>query len=297
MPVFRKGQLRTLFAIGVMYGLPAVGQVQTAQQPLPSPIPGFCPAPHDKVDPPQVLTDDLCSAPAGNSFRLQEQAPLTFGQKADYFVQNQLFSASSLFGAAFFGGISQWRRDPPQWPQGAEGFGERIGTRYAQTLTENTAAFLFGFMEDPRTTPPPQYMVFKNGEWQPNSRVHGHGHGNRKFGVRLGYALLGVVWTHYDTGRDGIAFSRVGGAFASGLIGRVWTPDPTNTWAQVGVRTASALGGDAASAVFREFEPDLTKLLGRLAGRSKTPSVNGKSGNGPAPAPTPGANAQGAKQP
>ena len=39
------------------------------------------------------------------------------------------------------------------------------------------------------------------------------------------------------------------------------------------------------------------QLLGRLAGRSKTPSVNGKSGNGPAPAPTPGANAQGAKQP
>jgi hypothetical protein len=240
------------------------------------PARGFCPPPGARVEPPVGIGDDICNALPANSYRMQEQAaPLSFRQKASYFAQNKIFSGSAVFGAAFMGAIAQARHDPPQWPQGAEGFGDRFGTRYAQSLTKSTAEFLFGFREDPRSNPPPQPRIFKDGAWRPNPNIHSHRHSNAKFGERLGRALLGVVWTHYDSGRDGIAFSRVGGAFASGVIGIAWTPEPTNTWGQVGTRTASAFGGYAAGAVFHEFQPEVTKILARLTGQGKTTNVNG----------------------
>jgi len=235
---------------------------------------GFCPPPGAKVEPPLALLDDLCNAPVANSYRLQEQAaPLSFRQKADYFAQNKLFSASSLFGAAFFGEIATLRNSPPEWGKSTKGLGQRFGTRYTQSLTKSTAEFLFGFMEDPRQNPPPQPMILRNGVWQPNPKIHSH-QAPATFGARLGRALLSVVWTHYDSGSDGVAFSRIGGALASGVVGIAWTPAPGNTLAQAGVRTGTALGGYAGGAIFHEFQPDITKLLAKLTGQSKAPPVN-----------------------
>jgi len=106
-------------------------------------VPAFCPPAGARVDPPITVVDDLCNMPPTNSYRLQEQAaPLSFRQKAAYFAQNKIFSASAVFGAAFFGEIAQVRDDPPDWKKGAEGFGKRFGTRYAQSLTKSTAEFL-----------------------------------------------------------------------------------------------------------------------------------------------------------
>lgn len=209
--------------------------------------------------------DDLLNAPLCNSYRLSEQAPLSAKQKVCYFGHNKVVSGSGLFGAAFFAGIAQWRRDPPDWQQGASGFGRRFGTRYAQGLTKSTAELLFGWWEDPRPHPPVQ---------MPTAAVpfpHVHRYSNQSLGGRLGRALLRVVWTHYDSGHDGIAFSRIGGALSSGLVGRAWTPDPGNTWGQVFVRTGSAFGGYAASSTFNEFQPDLAKLLGAVFGQRKPP--------------------------
>jgi len=194
--------------------------------------PAFCPPAGATVEPPIVLADDLCNAPPTNSYRLQEQAaPLSFKQKAAYFGQNKIFSGSAVFGAAFFAGIAQARNDPPQWPQGSQGFGYRFGTRYTQSLTKSTPSFFFGFMEDPRSHPPAQPMILVGGVWRSDPKTHDHIQ-QRSFGGRLGRALLSVVWTHYDSGQDHIAFSRIGGAVASGLVGRAWTPDVSNSGAR-----------------------------------------------------------------
>lgn len=230
--------------------------------------PAFCPPAGAKVDPPVAVPDDLCNALPLNSYRLQYQsAPLSFKQKAGYFRQNKIISGSMIFGSAFFAEYAQLTKNPPEWKQGWEGFGERFGTRYAQDLTKNTAEFIFGFKEDPRPTPPPQPYVLRDGTWVKNPNIHSHHH--TSVAGRLGGALLHVVWTHYDSGQDGVAFSRVGGAVSSGLIGRLWIPGPQNTWGQVGVRTASAFGGYAAGSVFTEFQPELTKLLAKLTGQKK----------------------------
>jgi hypothetical protein len=260
MKLFFLSVLATLFA--------TLLATQAAAQTFPGFVPGFCPPRGARVNPPLTLVDDLCNAKPANSYRFDQQsAPLSYGQKAAYFAENKIFSATSLFSAAAFGAIAQVRRDPPQWPQGAQGLGDRIGTRYAQTLTGNLAEFLLGFKEDPRSSPPPQYLKLDHGLWVPNNKFHSHQLAGQKIPARIGRALLGVVWTHYDSGSDGIAFSRIGGALASGVVGRAWTPAPTNTWGQVGIRTASAFGGYAAGAVFHEFEPDLTKLFARLTGQ------------------------------
>lgn len=245
----------------------------SAQIPI---VPGFCPPVGARVSPPITLLDDLCNAKPTNPYRMEQQAaPLSFRQKSAYFAQNKIFSASSAFSAALLASIAQARHDPPQWPQGAEGFGYRFGTRYTQTLTKNVAEFLFGFKEDPRPNAPPQPMVLKNGVWVNNPNAHAHRQPGEKIPKRLGRALLGVVWTHYDSGRDFVAFSRVAGAFASGVVGMAWSPEPTNNWGQVGIRTASAFGGYAGGAIFHEFQPDLTRLLSRITGQKPTPNVNG----------------------
>src|SRR5689334_16311640 len=88
---------------------------------------GFCPPKDAKVDPAITLLDDLCSAKPANGYRLEQQAPpLSFGQKASYFAQHKILSASSMFSAAFLGAVAQVRHDPHEWPQGAEGFGDRF---------------------------------------------------------------------------------------------------------------------------------------------------------------------------
>ena len=249
--------------------LPALAQAQTG--PL-SPY-AFCPPPHAKVTNPPAVPDDLCLAKPTNSYRMQSQsAPLSFQQKAAYFAENQIVSGSALFGAAFFLGVAQLRHDPSEWPLGADGFGRRIGTRYAQTLAKNTAEFVFGILEDPRPKPPPQLKIKdRNGVWVDNPKPHSHQHNS--FGGRLGFALLGVIWTHYDSGRDNVAYSRVAGAVSSGLVGRLWTPDPENTWGQVGIRIGTAFAGYAGGAVFNEFQPDISKLFSKLTGQSKMPAI------------------------
>ncbi len=260
------------------------GSLALAQVRIPT-YPAFCPPAGAKVNPPIVVLDDLCNAPPTNSYRLKEQAaPLSFRQKTAYFVQEKAFTPTAIFGAAFSAEMAQLRKNPPEWPQGADGFGRRFGTRYAQTLSKSTAEFLFGFMEDPRPNPPPQLMKLDHGVWVPNPSMHNtHRLGNASVGKRLGKALLSVVWTHYDSGKDNIAFSRVVGGFSSGLVGLAWTPDPRNTWGQVGVRTATAFGGYAAHAVFHEFQPEVTRLLSKFTGQSKTPGVTGTTKQGTNP--------------
>ena len=190
--------------------------------------------------------------PPCNSYFLKKDATLTFKQKSCYFAQNKIVTGSGLFGAAFFGAMAQLQDSPKEWPLGADGFGRRMGTRYAQGLAKSTGAYLAGALnhEDPRPRP----MTSTDGA-------------KPSFGRRLGHALLRTVWTARDPGhRDSIALSTIGGCFASGFVGRAWTPDRQNTLGQAFIRTGTAFGGNIANSVFAEFQPDLSGLLGKVMG-------------------------------
>jgi hypothetical protein len=196
--------------------------------------------------------------PGCDAYTMQSIPQLGLKRKTCYY-RDQLFTGSALFGAAFFAGVAQLRHDPSAWPQGADGFGRRFGTRYAQGMAKSTGSFLFGALnhEDPRTHPP-AYPECP------------HQHGQKPgFLPRTGDALLRVVWTHRDNCTDGVAWSHFAGSLSSGFVGLAWTPAPGNTVSQAFVRSGTAFGGDIAASVFAEFQSDIFGLFGRLFGSGK----------------------------
>jgi hypothetical protein len=190
--------------------------------------------------------------PPCNSYTMKQASRLTWHQKFCYYTENRVLTGSAVFGSLFFGGVAQLRHDPEEWRQGADGYGRRVGTRYAQGLAKSTTEFLFGAInhEDPRSRPPVDMDA-------PDTRT---------IKARLGAALLRTIWTHRDTGRDGIAISRIAGAFSSGFIGNAWYPDRLATTGQAFARTGSAFGGYVINNLFSEFQPEIFRAVRKMLG-------------------------------
>lgn len=197
--------------------------------------------------------------PACDSFSMQSLPVLDMKQKTCYY-RSQLFTGSALFGAAFFGGIAMLRHDPPEWPQGAQGFGWQFGTRYTQGMVKSTATYVVGaiFKEDPRPLPPENPSCAGNDKYR-----------QTRFWPRLGDSLLRVVWTQRDDCSHGISYSHLAGSLASGFVGMAWRPAQQNTVGEAFRQSASGLGGYFANSVFAEFQGDLFGYLGKMFGEGK----------------------------
>ena len=175
----------------------------------------------------------------------RDDLPMSAKDKACYWWTNS-FNAEMLFGAAFttaldpiFNGSSE-----AYWGQGARGFSKRFGTRVAQSMVKGTGQALVGalFKEDPRF-----YASRKDGFWP-----------------RFGFALTHTLIVKNDNGRERFSAGRLVGAFSSGFVGMAWTPDPINTTANALVRTGTAMGGVLAGSLWKEFQPDLSKLASSI---------------------------------
>lgn len=167
---------------------------------------------------------------------------------------SQLFTGSAVFGASLFGAIGEWRHKPPEWPQGWQGFGYQMGTRYTQSMVKSTATYLVGIAsrEDPRDKPPPLVGITSHKfGCRPSTTYKG----------RLGQSLLRVVWNACDSRP---APGRLAGSFASGFVGLAWAPPSQNNIPNALVDSGTAFAGYIASSVFSEFQYDLFGLLGKL---------------------------------
>jgi hypothetical protein len=196
------------------------------------------------------------------------------GKQRLCFWRDQLFSGSALFGAAFFGAIAQAQDDPHEWPQGADGFGRRMGTRYTQGVIKSTGTFLVSALvgEDPRTKPPQIYYVPAGADISPDTgdalfRAHNSFGCRQSITVkgRIGQSLLRMVW---DSCRKEVIRrprpGRLAGSFASGFSSLAWAPSSKDTIPDALSASGSAFGGYVAESVLSEFAPDLERLLGKL---------------------------------
>jgi hypothetical protein len=164
--------------------------------------------------------------------------PMTRSERAAHYV-HALFGSEAFVLSAARAGVGQLRNSPHEWGQGAEGFGSRYGSAYAQRIIGQTIenGLALGLNEDNR--------YFRSGK-------HGIG--------RLGYAVTSAFLARHYDGTRYISFSAIGGAAGSAFISRAWQP-----------RSISSMGSGA-----RSFGIGMGVRVGLNIGREFLPNWIGK---------------------
>jgi hypothetical protein len=139
-------------------------------------------------------------------------------------------------------GYSQWRNRPPQWGQGAEGYGRRFGTIYGISAFRQSVLFAGSALhhEDVR-------------------RLRSDRHG---FWPRTGDALRLAFLSRRDDGSLGFAYARVVSDLGTMALAMEVYPDRRRFTPRTMSRATLSYGvGREALSVLREFTPDLLKAL------------------------------------
>jgi hypothetical protein len=162
--------------------------------------------------------------------------PLTVGQKVKRRAL-RLVEPVSLFSSAFGSGIEQLRDMPPQWGQGAEGYGRRFASAEGYTAAHNTLALGFdiAFHLDPRYRRMPEAGV----------------------GQRLWNAVSQTFIANTDSGGKMINVSEIAGNFGAGFVSNAWQPPGYRSSGDALTRAAFGLAYHTAKNAAREFVPDL----------------------------------------
>lgn len=195
-----------------------------AQNPAPTPTPAA-----SLPDAPSVTVDRKASSPVDHALTLKQRLRL---------YSLSMISPDTILRPALGAGIEQWENEPPEWGQGAEGYGKRFASdaaRYAigKTLRHGFAA-LDG--EDPR------YFLSEDTRTWP----------------RIKHAVVETMTAQTASGRRIPAYSRFIGEYGSAFISNEWYPEfPENraTAGDAAVRGTKTLLASIGYNVLYEFLP------------------------------------------
>lgn len=167
--------------------------------------------------------------------------PLTSGQKFKV-VGRSLIDPSEFVLIGFVAGLGQASNSDPSYGQGAEGYGKRYATAYADNGIENfmASAVLPSLLhQDPR-----YYQL---------------GHGG--FLKRAGHAISRVVVTRSDSGQTQFNYSEVFGAgMAAAISTYSYHPAQDKNFGTVVSVWGTQIGWDVGTYMLKEFWPDLRRL-------------------------------------
>jgi hypothetical protein len=183
--------------------------------------------------------DDLTSV------NMLNYEPETAVQRWHTFFLDTVGSPAPYIAAAADAGLDQIYDKPKEWGQGAQGYGQRIGSRFGRlaittTISEATEA-AFGL--DTRYIPS----------------------GRRGFLRRAGYAIGATFFSYNGEGHKRFDPGPVVGSFGSGILAtRLWYPnryDPLSKGLNLGLSelTAFPIGN-----LLREFRPELKPMLDKI---------------------------------
>jgi hypothetical protein len=173
--------------------------------------------------------------------RLPQQARrMTLGERLRIY-RHSIFNRDSVFGPAVGAALGQASNEPPEWGQGASGYGTRLASGYGRLVINRTIRFGVAAIdhEDPRFT-----YSNEDGFWR-----------------RFRYASVHFVMAPTDTGNLMPAYSRFAGTYGAAFIANAWYPESRANSGHALMRGSTALAGAYAWNVFREFWPDIKKAI------------------------------------
>jgi hypothetical protein len=206
------------------------------------------------------------TAPATNSNPLDKGIDLVFNYlnmagttKANNFKpltqpeRNHLYFKSMVnpigyLKAGFSAGIDQLNDKPPEWEQGASGYGKRYANILGQYYIQKTVTFGLSsaLHEDNR--------YFNSGKTE--------------IWPRIGYALSSGVLARRDDGSRHISVSQLGGVAAGAFLSRFWQPPSHDSAGDGAVSFGISMASNLGFGVVKEFLPDLGRALAKKRHKS-----------------------------
>ena len=166
--------------------------------------------------------------------------PLTFQERLRIY-KHSFVHPEGILGPLMGAGVGQARNTPPEWGQGAEGFGRRLASGYGRSVISRTIALGVGTLdhEDYRYRPCHETGIWRRG-W---------------------CATTQTFVSRTPDGGSMPAFSRFAGVYGAGFIANAWEPPSQKDAAHALERGSTALASSVGWHIFEEFWPDIRKKL------------------------------------
>jgi hypothetical protein len=172
--------------------------------------------------------------------RAGEFHPLTQRERT-YIYLKTMVNPLGYIKAGFSAGIDQWNDKPPEWKQGASGYGKRFANIVGQYSIQRSVTFGLAstLHEDNR--------YFNSGE--------------KGLWSRTSYALASGVLARADDGSRHVSISQLGGVAASAFLSRSWQPPSQNSAGDGAVSFGVTMASNMGFSVVKEFLPDLARVI------------------------------------
>ena len=166
--------------------------------------------------------------------------PMGVRDKLGYHI-NQSAGPLALVGDAAYAAILQDANTPPEWGQGASGYGKRFASTAAASGIDSALAFALDstLHEDPR--------YFRAG--------------SGGFLRRTGHAVRGVLFTRTDRGTETLSYWRFGSDYGAAFLSNQWYPGRLNTVGLGFSEGSLQLAFDLARNLGSEFWPDIKRKV------------------------------------
>jgi hypothetical protein len=161
--------------------------------------------------------------------------PFTAKERLKIYTKD-LISPFHFILAGAQAGITQWQNSPPEWGQGAAGYGRRYANYYAYQTTS-------------------QYMQMI-GEDILHEDNYYYGSGYHGFWRRTKYAVKSSWLARGADGTQHFSISQIGSTAGAAFVSRLWQPGPRDIAADGAKSFGLALASNAGVNVLREFLPD-----------------------------------------
>jgi hypothetical protein len=166
--------------------------------------------------------------------------PLTARKRLKVYADD-LFSPFHFFMAGVSAGVTQAQNVPPEWGQGAQGYGRRYANYYASATVSN--------------------MLQMAGEDLLHEDNLYYGSGEHGIWRRVKYAVKSSVLARGSDGTQHFSASQLGSTAAAAFISRLWQPRDDRTAGDGAVSFGISMATNAGVNVVREFLPDATRRI------------------------------------